>query len=77
MNDLLGIRRLQLVLLKIALLLGVVIVPGTEFVDLQAPAFHGDQWKIRTQPEHNLIKEFPVDVLIGAEGKRVTVPGNK
>lgn len=40
-----GIRRLQLVLLKIALLMGVVVVPGTEFVGLQAPQREGEPWE--------------------------------
>ena len=71
---LLGIRRLQAVLAKIALLLGVEVHLGVGFTALEEPSQECG-WRVRTSPDCPPITSVDVDVLVGAEGKRVTVPG--
>ena len=70
-----GIRRLQAVLVKIALLLGVEMHLGYGFESVVEPRSAGDSWGVRTSPECPAVSALDVDVLVGAEGKHVTVPG--
>ncbi len=71
----LGIRRLQAVLAKVALLLGVEIHLGVAFNALDEPRDPGGFWRVRTSPHSPRVTSLAVDVLVGAEGKHVTVPG--
>jgi len=72
-----SIRRLQLILLKTALVLGVEMFGGVEFSKPVEPDFEGDPWTISVKPDNHPVAGNPVDVLIGAEGARVTLPGFK
>ena len=78
----LGIRRLQSVLVKVALVLGASVSEGVEFCDVVEPcvdAYDPDNsstgWRVKVNPPNHYLNKVNVDVLIGAEGKRVTVPG--
>ena len=72
-----GIKRLQTILLKVALVLGAQIYAGVGFVNLQEPDDDHDSsgWRINSDVPDHPINLLNIDVLIGAEGKRVTVPG--
>jgi len=71
-----GIRRLQAVLVKVALILGVEVHIGTSFGGLDAPGGPEGAWRARTEPSLPAVESLALDFLIGAEGKHVTVPGN-
>ena len=71
-----GIRQLQCILLKVALLLGVEVHINVSFDGLVEPL--EDQttpmgWRCRSTPEHHALSEYMFDVLIGAGGKRNTL----
>ena len=70
-----SIKRLQCILLKTALVMGVEIFPGVEFKDVVEPETEQDSWKLSVKPLDHPINTRGIDVLIGAEGKHVTVPG--
>ena len=71
-----GIRQLQCILLKVALLLGVEVHVNVSFDGLVEPL--EDQttpmgWRCRSTPEHHALSEYMFNVLIGAGGKRNTL----
>ena len=68
-------RRLQCILLKTALVFGVEIFGGVSFARIEEPDHDNDFWRISVTPEDHPVSSRPTDVLIGAEGKHVTVPG--
>uniref|UniRef100_A0A0M3IV95 FAD_binding_3 domain-containing protein n=1 Tax=Ascaris lumbricoides TaxID=6252 RepID=A0A0M3IV95_ASCLU len=74
-----GIRQLQCVLLKVALVLGVKIHDSVTFQGLVFPEPDKDGkvlgWRASFEPEGHILSEFVFDALIGADGKRNTVPG--
>jgi len=70
-----SIRRLQCILLKTALVFGVEIFGGVSFDSIQEPDYNNDFWRISVAPEEHPVASRATDVLIGAEGKHVTVPG--
>jgi hypothetical protein len=72
-----GIRRLQAVLVKVALVLGVSVSDGVEFCDLVEPVAEDPStgWRVKVNPSNHYLNKINIDVLVGAEGKRVTVPG--
>ena len=72
-----GIRRIQSILLKVALVLGAQVYPGVEFAGLEEPDddHESSGWRIAVNPTNHPINLLNIDVLIGAEGKRVTIPG--
>ena len=66
-------------LLKVALVLGVRVYEGVEFVDVVEPSAHDSSvgWRVQVNPKNNPLNKMNTEVLIGAEGKRVTIPGFK
>ena len=66
-------------MLKVALVLGVRVYEGVEFCDLQEPSPHDSSvgWRAKVNPSNHPLNKLNADVLIGAEGKRVTIPGFK
>eukprot|EP00095_Tigriopus_kingsejongensis_P001255 maker-scaffold374_size191929-snap-gene-0.34 protein:Tk01255 transcript:maker-scaffold374_size191929-snap-gene-0.34-mRNA-1 annotation:"mical" len=64
-----SIRRLQNILLKIALVLGVEVYLGTSFLSLLPPRDSISKWSVSTSPDLCIC----TDVLICAQGKHVTV----
>jgi len=70
-----SIRRLQCILLKTALCFGVEVYGGVDFKNIVEPEFETDPWRISVKPDNHPVMKCGVDVLIGAEGKHVTLPG--
>ena len=72
-----GIRRLQVVLVKVALVLGVSVSTGVEFRDLLEPVPEDPStgWRVKVNPSNHYLNKLNIDVLVGAEGTKVTVPG--
>ena len=50
---------------------------GVEFLDLlePGPEHSSTGWRVKVNPPNHYLNKINIDVLIGAEGKRVTVPG--
>jgi len=70
-----SIKRLQCILLKTALCFGVEVMGGVEFREVVEPVMDNDPWRISVKPENHALMTRGVDVLIGAEGKHVSLPG--
>ena len=64
-------------MIKVALVLGVSVSEGVEFLDLlePGPEHSSTGWRVKVNPPNHYLNKINIDVLIGAEGKRVTVPG--
>ncbi|XP_032079402.1 F-actin-monooxygenase MICAL2 isoform X2 [Thamnophis elegans] len=79
--DHISIRQLQLMLFKIALLLGVEIHVNLEFVKvLEPPEDQENQkigWRAEFLPMDHPLSEFEFDVIIGADGRRNSLEGFK
>ncbi|XP_034434180.1 protein-methionine sulfoxide oxidase mical3b isoform X6 [Hippoglossus hippoglossus] len=75
--DHISIRQLQLVLLKVALLLGVEVHVNVEFKNLVEPP--DDQrrkigWRMEVNPKCHPVNHLEFDVIVGADGRRNTLP---
>ncbi|KAK7890895.1 hypothetical protein WMY93_022858 [Mugilogobius chulae] len=77
--DHISIRQLQLMLLKVALLLGIEIHVNVEFKGLIEPPEDQDAerigWRADVLPRTHPVSELEFDVIIGADGRRNTLPG--
>ncbi|XP_077425478.1 protein-methionine sulfoxide oxidase mical3a isoform X13 [Vanacampus margaritifer] len=77
--DHISIRQLQLMLLKVALLLGIEIHVNAEFKGLIEPPAdqEGERigWRAEVHPRTHPVNELEFDVIIGADGRRNTLPG--
>ncbi|VDO34348.1 unnamed protein product [Onchocerca flexuosa] len=77
--DHISIRQLQIFLVKIALVLGVQIHDSITFHRLifPKPNENGivEGWRAEFDPPRHILSNFVFDALIGADGKRNTVPG--
>ncbi|XP_056106938.1 F-actin-monooxygenase mical2b isoform X6 [Rhinichthys klamathensis goyatoka] len=77
--DHISIRQLQLMLLKIALIVGVEVHVNVEFVKLLEPpedqGTDGPGWRTEIRPADHLISDYDFDVIIGADGRRSTLDG--
>lgn len=64
-------------MVKVALVLGVSVSEGVEFCDIVEPGPDNSSvgWRVKVNPPNHPLNKINIDVLIGAEGKRVTVPG--
>ena len=62
-------------MLKTALCFGVQVYGGVDFKDIVEPESEDDDWRVSVKPENHPVGNQGVDVLIGAEGKHVTIPG--
>ncbi|XP_046896612.1 F-actin-monooxygenase mical1 isoform X1 [Hypomesus transpacificus] len=74
--DHISIRQLQLILLKVALLLGVEVHTGVEFRGLQEPSGNTG-WTAKLHPESHPAGTFQFDVFISAGGGRYVPDGFK
>merc|ERR1719446_1097971 len=79
-SDKVAIRRLQLVLMKVALLCGVRLEIGAEFLGFDAPAAgSGNSWSVQLQrdgsdsPSESQTWRVPCDALIGSDGEHSRV----
>uniref|UniRef100_A0A7J8GR50 [F-actin]-monooxygenase MICAL1 n=1 Tax=Molossus molossus TaxID=27622 RepID=A0A7J8GR50_MOLMO len=74
--DHISIRQLQLLLLKVALLLGVEIHWGVTFTGLQPPPKKGNGWCAQLQPNAPCqLANYEFDVLISAAGGKFVPEG--
>nr|XP_025749978.1 F-actin-monooxygenase MICAL2 isoform X2 [Callorhinus ursinus] len=77
--DHISIRQLQLILFKVALMLGVEIHVNVEFVKvLEPPEDQENQkigWRAEFLPADHSLSDFEFDVIIGADGRRNTLEG--
>nr|KAF6438230.1 microtubule associated monooxygenase, calponin and LIM domain containing 2 [Molossus molossus] len=77
--DHISIRQLQLILFKVALILGVEIHVNVEFVKVLEPPEdqenHKIGWRAEFLPADHSLSEFEFDVIIGADGRRNTLEG--
>ncbi|XP_073802551.1 protein-methionine sulfoxide oxidase mical3b isoform X3 [Danio rerio] len=76
--DHISIRQLQLMLLKVALLLGVEVHVNVEFKHLLEPPENQEKrvgWRAEVQPSSHPVRQLEFDVVIGADGRRNTLPG--
>uniref|UniRef100_A0A673WSL3 F-actin monooxygenase n=1 Tax=Salmo trutta TaxID=8032 RepID=A0A673WSL3_SALTR len=77
--DHISIRQLQLMLLKVALLLGIEIHVNTEFKGLIEPPEDQENerigWRAEVLPRTHPVNELEFDVIIGADGRRNTLAG--
>ncbi|KAM4569837.1 protein-methionine sulfoxide oxidase mical3b isoform 2-T2 [Odontesthes bonariensis] len=76
--DHISIRQLQLVLLKVALLLGAEVHANVEFKELLEPPEdqrHKVGWRVEVRPKSHPVNQLEFDVIIGADGRRNTLPG--
>ncbi|NXI06918.1 MICA2 monooxygenase, partial [Irena cyanogastra] len=77
--DHISIRQLQLILFKVALILGVEIHVNLEFVKvLEPPEDQENQktgWRAEFLPMDHPLSEYEFDVIIGADGRRNTLQG--
>uniref|UniRef100_A0A8C4VGP2 Molecule interacting with CasL protein 1 n=1 Tax=Gopherus evgoodei TaxID=1825980 RepID=A0A8C4VGP2_9SAUR len=74
--DHISIRQLQLILLKVALLLGVEIHVNVQFKGLIPPAAKGSGgWKAALQPSSSPVGQYEFDVLISAGGGKFVPEG--
>ncbi|KAF1448158.1 MICA2 monooxygenase, partial [Pygoscelis papua] len=77
--DHISIRQLQLILFKVALILGVEIHVNLEFVKvLEPPEDQENQkigWRAEFLPTDHPLSEYEFDVVIGADGRRNTLEG--
>ncbi|CAI4221119.1 unnamed protein product [Auanema sp. JU1783] len=71
-----SIRQLQCILLKVALCFGVQVHEGVSFKEIVFPSIESKcGFKAMLEPPGHILSEMEFDVLIGADGKRNTVPG--
>ncbi|XP_038152145.1 protein-methionine sulfoxide oxidase mical3b-like isoform X2 [Cyprinodon tularosa] len=79
--DHISIRQLQLVLLKVALLLGAEVHVSVEFKQLVEPPEdqhkNKEGWRMEVSPKSHPVSQLEFDVIIGADGRRNTLPGFK
>ncbi|KAJ8372805.1 hypothetical protein AAFF_G00276600 [Aldrovandia affinis] len=76
--DHISIRQLQLILLKIALLLGVEVHTGVEYRGLLEPQAHAKGvagWRAELKPQSHPAASFQFDVFISAGGGRFVPKG--
>nr|XP_036224952.1 F-actin-monooxygenase Mical isoform X3 [Bactrocera oleae] len=75
--DHISIRQLQIILMKVALLLGVEIHENVSFERTIEPSGDGFGWRAALTPADHVVSYYEFDVLIGADGKRNTLEGFK
>uniref|UniRef100_A0A3B3RLU7 F-actin monooxygenase n=1 Tax=Paramormyrops kingsleyae TaxID=1676925 RepID=A0A3B3RLU7_9TELE len=79
--DHISIRQLQLMLLKVALLLGIEIHVNVEFKGLVEPPEDQEKarigWRTVVHPRTHPVNEMEFDIVIGADGRRNTLSGFK
>nr|XP_025960284.1 F-actin-monooxygenase MICAL2 isoform X3 [Dromaius novaehollandiae] len=77
--DHISIRQLQLILFKVALMLGIEIHVNLEFVKVVEPPEDQENqkigWRAEFLPVDHPLSEFEFDVIIGADGRRNTLEG--
>ncbi|XP_073078527.1 F-actin-monooxygenase MICAL3 isoform X4 [Manis javanica] len=77
--DHISIRQLQLILLKVALILGIEIHVNVEFQGLVQPPEDQENerigWRALVHPKTHPVSEYEFEVIIGGDGRRNTLAG--
>uniref|UniRef100_A0A452GMY5 F-actin monooxygenase n=1 Tax=Gopherus agassizii TaxID=38772 RepID=A0A452GMY5_9SAUR len=77
--DHISIRQLQLILLKVALILGIEIHVNVEFQGLIYPPEDQENerigWRAQVHPKTHPVSEYEFEVVIGGDGRRNTLEG--
>ncbi|XP_060047378.1 F-actin-monooxygenase MICAL3 isoform X25 [Erinaceus europaeus] len=77
--DHISIRQLQLILLKVALILGIEIHVNVEFQGLVQPPEDQENerigWRAQVHPKTHPVSEYEFEVIIGGDGRRNTLEG--
>ncbi|XP_019612781.2 F-actin-monooxygenase MICAL3 isoform X18 [Rhinolophus sinicus] len=77
--DHISIRQLQLILLKVALILGIEIHVNVEFQGLVHPPEDQENerigWRALVRPKTHPVSEYEFEVIIGGDGRRNTLEG--
>ncbi|XP_078271384.1 F-actin-monooxygenase mical2b isoform X3 [Rhinoraja longicauda] len=77
--DHISIRQLQLILVKVALLLGVEVHANLGFMQLLEPPedqqMQGIGWRAELHPKDHPVSQFTFDVIIGADGRKKSLQG--
>ncbi|XP_072863159.1 F-actin-monooxygenase MICAL3 isoform X8 [Chlorocebus sabaeus] len=77
--DHISIRQLQLILLKVALILGIEIHVNVEFQGLIQPPEDQENerigWRALVHPKTHPVSEYEFEVIIGGDGRRNTLEG--
>ncbi|XP_032045307.1 F-actin-monooxygenase MICAL3 isoform X6 [Aythya fuligula] len=77
--DHISIRQLQLILLKVALILGIEIHVNVEFQGLVYPPEDQENerigWRALVHPKTHPVSEYEFEVIIGGDGRRNTLEG--
>ncbi|XP_070265371.1 F-actin-monooxygenase MICAL3 isoform X6 [Myotis yumanensis] len=77
--DHISIRQLQLILLKVALILGIEIHVSVEFQGLVHPPEDQENerigWRALVHPKTHPVSEYEFEVIIGGDGRRNTLEG--
>uniref|UniRef100_A0A8B9PLG0 F-actin monooxygenase n=1 Tax=Apteryx owenii TaxID=8824 RepID=A0A8B9PLG0_APTOW len=77
--DHISIRQLQLILLKVALILGIEIHVSVEFQGLVYPPEDQENerigWRALVHPKTHPVSEYEFEVIIGGDGRRNTLEG--
>ncbi|KAM6425723.1 F-actin-monooxygenase MICAL3 isoform 5-T5 [Rhynochetos jubatus] len=77
--DHISIRQLQLILLKVALILGIEIHVNVEFQGLVYPPEDQENerigWRALVHPKTHPVSEYEFEVVIGGDGRRNTLEG--
>ncbi|KAM9684619.1 F-actin-monooxygenase MICAL3 isoform 1-T1 [Dama dama] len=77
--DHISIRQLQLILLKVALILGIEIHVNVEFRGLVEPPEDQENerigWRALVHPKTHPVSEYEFEVIIGGDGRRNTLEG--
>jgi len=70
-----GIKTLQLILSKVAMLLGIRMVTPCKFVDLIEPDDEGRGWRVKVDPTNEFLDAYEFRFLVIASGKNVPIEG--
>jgi len=70
-----GIKKLQLILYKVCLMLGVEVVAPCALVEMSEPDDSGKKWTAVTKPSCESVNSLEFDMIIIASGKKVAIEG--
>ena len=75
LDDTIGIRSLQTILLKISLIVGVQYHMGVSYKDIREPQDSTEGWSIIMEPMDHCVAQLTFDAIIGCEGTKYCLKG--
>jgi len=73
--DHVGIKQLQLMLLKTLLIFGIEYHTDVKYAGLIPPSTPDEEWKAKIEPSTSTVSQFTFDVIIGADARKNTFEG--